>query len=120
MNTTERTFEEVGTLATFVDPKKGEIFDDPINLRDVTKQIYFKFAVKGVMKTAICSWPITNLLRTKQIAYGNLFDYPMSISNDGLYSIHSEERTLRSHKVASFTKKKLVVVDVTDEETVVL
>ena len=120
MNTTEKTFEEVGTLANFVDPKKGELFDDPINLRDVTKQIYFKFAVNGIIKTAICSWPITNLLRNKEIAYGNLFDYPMSLSSDGLYSIHGEQRTLRSHKVATFTKKKLVVVSVTDEETVVL
>lgn len=119
MNTTEKTFELVGTLADFVKPNE-DIYDDPINLRDLTKQIYVTFMNKGKEETAICSWPITNMLRNKQIALGNLFDFPMSLSSDGLYSIHGERRVKRAHKRSSLTIKKLVEVAVTDEETIVL
>jgi hypothetical protein len=119
MQTTEKTFEVVGKLADFVGTN-DQIYDDPINQRDLTKQIYIKFLVDGVKKTAIASWPITNMLRSKQIALGNLFDYPMSLSSDGLYSIHMEERVLRGHKRSALSIKKLVEVAVTDEETIVL
>jgi hypothetical protein len=119
MNTTEKTFQAVGNLSDFVGANE-QIYTDTINLRDANKQIYVKFNHDGVKKTAICSWAITNMLRNKQIALGNLFDYPLSLSNDGLYSIHMEERVLTGHKRSALTIKKLVEVAVTDEETIVL
>jgi hypothetical protein len=119
MITTEKTFEPVGTLSNFVGVNE-EIYTDPINLRDANKQIYVKFLVDGIKKTAIASWALTNMLRNKQIALGNLFDYPLSLSSDGLYSIHMEERVLTGHKRSALSKKKLVEVEVTDEETIVL
>jgi hypothetical protein len=117
----EKTFERVGTLGDYV---KGtdEIFRDPINEADVEKQIYYKFKVKGEkeLQVAILSWPITKLLRSKRIALGNIFDYPMSKSSDGLYSIHSEERELVAVKRNKLTVMKVTKVEVTDEETIVL
>jgi hypothetical protein len=117
----ELTFERVGTLGDFV---KGtdELGRDPLNEADVEKQIYYKFKVKGEkeLQTAILSWPITKLLRSKRIALGNIFDYPMSKSSDGLYSIHNEERELVWTKRNKLTVMKITKVEVTDEETIVL
>lgn len=119
MEKQELTFEEVGTLADFVKPNES-IYDDPINLRDLTKQIYVTFMNEGKEQVAICSWPITNMLRNKEIALGNLFDFPMSKASNGKYSIHGERRVKREHKRSALTIKKLVTVEVTDEETIVL
>lgn len=114
-----KTFTPVGTLKDFV-ALNEEIYDDPINLKDVSKQIYVKFNHEGVKKTAICSWAITNMLRNKQIALGNLFDYSMSLSSDGLYSIHMEERVLRGHTRNALTIKELIKVEITDDELILL
>jgi hypothetical protein len=116
-------FERVGTLADFV---KGtdELGRDPLNEADLDKQIYYKFKMKGKkeVQTAILSWPITKLLRSKRIALGNIFDYPMSRREDqeDIYSIHMEERELVWVKRNKLTVMKITKVEVTDEETIVL
>lgn len=116
-------FERVGTLADYV---KGtdELGTDPTNLADVEKQIYVKFKMKGQkeLATAILSMPISKLLRSKRIALGNIFDYPMSRREDqeNVYSIHMEERELNWVKRNKLTIMKITKVEVTDEETIVL
>jgi hypothetical protein len=113
------TFTTVGTLGDFVTAKQ-DLLHDPINIADEKKQIYVKFMVDGKLKTAICSWPITNLLRTKQIALGNLFDYPMSESSSGVYSIHNEQRNLVATKREKLTIKELVKVEVSMDDLILL
>jgi hypothetical protein len=116
-------FERVGTLGDFV---KGteELGTDPLNLADVEKQIYVKFKIKGQKETAtaILSMPISKLLRSKRIALGNIFDYPMSKreDQDNVYSIHMEERDIVWVKRNKLTVMKITKVEVTDEETIVL
>ena len=116
-------FERVGTLGDFV---KGteELGTDPINLADVEKPIYVRFKVKGQkeLSTAILSPAISKMLRSKRIALGNIFDFPMSRREDqeNVYSIHMEERELNWVKRNKLTVMKITKVEVTDEETIVL
>lgn len=116
-------FERVGTLADFV---KGtdELGRDKVNEADLDKQIYYKFKMKGKkeVQTAILSWPITKLLRSKRIALGNIFDYPMSRREDqeNIYSIHLEEREIEWIKRNKLSVMKVTKVEVTDDELIVL
>lgn len=116
-------FERVGTLGDFV---KGtdELATDPLNIADVEKQIYVKFKVKGQkeLATAILSTAISKMLRSKRIALGNVFDYPMSRREDqeNIYSIHMEERELNWTKRNKLTVMKITKVEVTDDELIVL
>ena len=119
----ELTFETVGTLADFV---KGtdELGRDRVNEADLEKQIYYKFKIKGnkEVQTAILSWPITKMLRSKRISLGNIFDYPMSRREDqeNVYSIHLEEREIEWIKRNKLSVMKITKVEVTDDELIVL
>jgi hypothetical protein len=116
-------FKDAGTLADYV---KGtdELFVDDVNIADVEKQIYVRFNMKGKKdkQTAILSWPITKMLRSKRIALGNIFDFPMSQreDSDNIYTIHMEERELRAIKRNKLTVMKITKVEVTDDELIVL
>lgn len=116
-------FTQVGTLGDYV-KNTDDLFVDDVNLGDVEKQIYVRFNMKGKKdkQTAILSWPITKMLRSKRIALGNIFDFPMSQREDekNIYSVHMEERELRAIKRNKLTIMKITKVEVTDEETIVL
>lgn len=116
-------FEKVGTLGDFV-KNTDELGRDRVNEADLDKQIYYKFKMKGKkeVQTAILSWPITKLLRSKRIALGNIFDYPMSRREDSenIYTIHMEEREIEWIKRNKLTVMKVTKVEVTDDELIVL
>ena len=116
-------FTDKGTLGDYV-KNTDDLFVDDVNLADVGTQIYVRFNIKGTKEkqTAILSWPITKMLRSKRIALGNIFDFPMSQREDetNVYSVHMEERELRAIKRNKLTIMKITKVEVTDEETIVL
>ena len=116
-------FAPVGTLGDYV-KNTDDLFVDDVNLADVGTQIYVRFNIKGKKEkqTAILSWPVTKMLRSKRIALGNIFDFPMSQREDetNVYSVHMEERELRAIKRNKLTIMKITKVEVTDEETIVL
>ena len=116
-------FTDKGTLGDYV-KNTDDLFVDDLNLADVEKQIYVRFNIKGnkEKQTAILSWPITKMLRSKRIALGNIFDFPLSQREDetNIYSVHMQERELRAIKRNKLTIMKITKVEVTDEETIVL
>lgn len=117
-----RTFTPVGVLRDLVGKGEnlGTTKENLAKPMDVGVKLHLRDAKTGKVHSGFVSLTLSQALKKKQISLGALLDYPLSIDNEGNYSIHNEQAEVVWHDTAKLSVVNLTKVEITDDELIVL
>ncbi len=116
-----RTYTEQGLVSEFIGTK-GKIGYTPENLvkDDVLVKLTLLADDGKTLRDAFLSWELSKQLRNKQIRLGNVPTFNMSIDDRGVYIIHREKAETKWVDAKALKIEKVVKVEITDDELIVL
>ena len=113
------TFTEKGTVANFIG-KNGQIGYTKQNFLNETARVQLTLTNgKDVIK-ALLSPTLSRMFRSKQLTLGNIPTLSLSLSSDGVYTIHREQAEIIWHDAKDLNIKELVSVEVSQEDLIAL
>jgi len=113
------TFTEKGLVSNFIG-KNGQIGYTKQNVLNESARVQLTLTNgKDVIK-ALLSPALSRMFRSKQIGLGNIPTLSLSLSSDGVYTIHREQAEVIWTDAKDLNIRELVTVEVSQEDLIAL